>query len=45
MNKDPLPSHPATELAQRLEGILASIAQLVFGRVFILGDLAAASPS
>ncbi len=41
MNKDPLPSHPATELAQRLEGILASIAQLVFGRVFILGDLAA----
>ncbi len=46
MNTYPLPPHPApalapVELAQRLEGILASIAQLVFGRAFILGDLAA----
>lgn len=41
MNSQTLPSHPATELAQRLEGILASIARLIFGRVFFLGDLAA----
>lgn len=41
MNIYPPPSHPAAELAERLEGILASIARLIFGRVFFLGDLAA----
>ena len=41
MNIQTLPLPPATELAQRLEGILASFALLVFGRIFILGDLAA----
>ena len=41
MNTQTLPSHPATALAERLEGILASIARLIFGRVFFLGDLAA----
>ena len=37
----PLPPHPAAVLAERLEGILASIALLLFGRIPFIGDLAA----
>ena len=41
MNTSSLPPHPAAELAERLEGILATIAWFIFGRLDILGDLGA----
>jgi hypothetical protein len=39
MNIHPLPPHPASALAQRLDGILASITDFLFGRIRTPDDL------